>query len=98
MGNRYFVTAANAGKVLFFKRATLEYLVKTGNHLGNQLEREIYTKLQDLYQITWLRADALMFYHVYADLVTLAKSNDLEKSVYAMNDHYLELNVPGGNI
>lgn len=91
VGNRYFVTAANAGKVLFLKRAALEYLVKTGKHLGNQLEREIYTKLQDPYQITWLRADALMFYHVYADLVTLAKSNDLEKSVYAMNDHYLEL-------
>ena len=34
-----------------------------------------------------------MFYFVYADLVTLAKSNELEKSAYGMRIHYLELQV-----
>lgn len=34
-----------------------------------------------------------MFYHVYADLVTLSKSNELGKSVLDMNHHYLELRL-----
>ena len=37
------------------------------------------------------KADALMFCHIYADLVTLAKSNDLDKSVNDMSKHYLEI-------
>lgn len=40
-----------------------------------------------------LKADALMFYHVYADLVMLAKSNSLDKNVFSMNQHYMELNT-----
>lgn len=32
-----------------------------------------------------------MFYHIYADLVELAKSRDLKKSVLDMNIHYFEL-------
>ena len=32
-----------------------------------------------------------MFHHVYADLVTLAKSDELKKSVLDMHTHYLEL-------
>ena len=38
-----------------------------------------------------IKADALMFYHVYADLAMLAKSNELKKSAFDMNQHYLEL-------
>ena len=34
-----------------------------------------------------------MFYHVYADLVILSKSNELKKSVLDMNTHYLELKI-----
>ena len=34
-----------------------------------------------------------MFYHVYADLVMLAKSKSLDKNVFTMNQHYIELNV-----
>ena len=34
-----------------------------------------------------------MFYFVYADLVTLAKSNELGKSAYDMRIHYFELQV-----
>ena len=32
-----------------------------------------------------------MFYHVYAKLVSLSKSNELKKSVLDKNIHYLEL-------
>lgn len=34
-----------------------------------------------------------MFFHVYADLVMLAKSNQLKKSTLDMNQHYLELQL-----
>ena len=67
------------------------YLYETSKHLGNKLEREVYSKLQDRNELAWLRADAIMFHHVYADLVTLAKSNDHKKSVLDMNTHYFEL-------
>ena len=91
VGSRYFVTAHNAGKVLFLRKAAIEYLQKTGKNQGNQLEKEVYSKLQDSMELMWLRADALMFYHIYADLMALAKSNDLKKSVLDMGTHYLEL-------
>ena len=39
------------------------------------------------------KADALMFCHIYADLITLEKSNDLDKSVNDMSKHYLEIKV-----
>ena len=32
-----------------------------------------------------------MYYFIYADLVTLAKSNELNKSAYDIRIHYLEL-------
>lgn len=34
-----------------------------------------------------------MYYHVYADLVVLAKSKELHKSVFDMRQHYLELKL-----
>ena len=34
-----------------------------------------------------------MFYHIYADLVMLAKSNELKKSALDMNHHFLELQL-----
>lgn len=34
-----------------------------------------------------------MFYCVYADLVMLAKSKELDKSALDMNQHYLELKL-----
>ena len=43
--------------------------------------------------MTQLKTDSLMFYHIYADLVMLSKSNDLEKSAFDMNQHYLELKL-----
>lgn len=91
VGNRYFVTASNARKILFLAKAAITFLEYTGRHKGNKLEKELYTKLQDPRQLVLLKADALMFVHVYADLVTLAKSRDLNKHVLDMNIHYFEL-------
>ena len=91
VGNRYFVTAANAAKILFLKDAAIEFLKYSGKKTGNKLEKDVYTKLHDQTEIAQLRVDALMFYHIYADLVMLCKSNELKKSVLDMNVHYLEL-------
>lgn len=41
--------------------------------------------------IALLKADSLMYFHVYADLVMLSKSNELGKSILDMNLHYFEL-------
>ena len=93
VGSRYFVTAANAAKILYLKEAAIAFLEYTGKYQGNKLEKEVYTKLQDICMMTQLKTDSLMFYHIYADLVMLSKSNDLEKSAFDMNQHYLELKL-----
>ena len=92
VGSRYFVTAANAAKMLYLKRAAIAFLEFTqrGNQ-GNKLEKDLYMKLQDPTEVRHLKVDALMFCHIYADLVCLAKSTELRKSVLDMNVHYLEL-------
>ena len=90
VGSRYFVSAANASKKFLLKDAAIEYLKFTGKNLGNQLERTVYVKLQDPLELTLLRADGLMYYHIYADLVMLSKSTHLGKSALDMNQHYLE--------
>ena len=91
VGSRYFVSAANACKIFFLTKAALEFLEYTGKDKGNKLEQTLYSKLQDTGELSCLKADALMFYFVYADIVMLAKSNKLDKSVYDMKQHYLEL-------
>ena len=91
VGNRYFVTAANAAKILFLKDAAIDFLNYSGKSTGNKLEKDVYAKLHDETEITQLRVDALMFYHIYADLVMLSKSNKLKKSILDTNEHYLEL-------
>ena len=93
VGSRYFVSAANAAKIVLLKNAAVHFLQYTGKDTGNKLETELYTKLQDIDELARLRADALMYYHVYADLVMLSKSSDLGKSVMDMNKHYVELQV-----
>ena len=91
IGSRYFVTAANATKIVFLQEAAVHFLKYTGKDKGNKLERDVYTKLLDPTEIIQLKADGLMYHHVYADLVMLSKSNDLGKSSLDMNLHYLEL-------
>ena len=53
----------------------------------------MFEKLQDPDVITYLKADAILFHHVYSNLVMLAKSNVLNKNVLDMNQHYLELEL-----
>ncbi|MCH9715537.1 MAG: hypothetical protein K0U52_00410 [Gammaproteobacteria bacterium] len=94
IGSRYFVTAANSCKLSLLQEAAIEFLKFTRKHMkGNKLEREVYEKLQDPAELSQIKADALMFYHVYSDLTMLSKSNDLGLSVFSMNQHYLELQV-----
>jgi len=91
VGSRYFVSAANGCKILFLRDAAIEYLKFTGKDSGNRLERDVFTKLHDSVELAHLKADSLMYYHVYGDLYMLSKSNDLGLSVMSMNQHYLEL-------
>lgn len=93
VGSRYFVSAANACKILFLRNAALEYLKYTGKDVGNKLERDVFLKLQDPVELSHLAADSLMYYHVYGDLYMLSKSTELGLSVYSMNQHYLELQI-----
>ena len=91
VGSRYFVTATNACKIVFLKDAAIDFLKFTGKDSGNRLERDVFTKLQDPIELAHLKADSLMYYHVYGDLYMLSKSNDLGSTVLSMNQHYLEL-------
>lgn len=52
----------------------------------------MFKKLLDTELLARLKADAIMHYFVYSELVMLAKSEELKKSAFDMNKHYLELN------
>ena len=93
VGSRYFVTASNARKILFLREAAIDFLQYAGKSVGNKLEQDVFRKLQDSDELSQLKADALMFHHVYSNLVMLAKSNELNKSAFDMNQHYLELRL-----
>ena len=95
VGSRYFVTAANASKAFYLVPAAIEFLQFNGisDTSGNRLEKELYVQLQDPTILALLKADALMFYFVYADLTNLAKSKKMNKSAYDMGQHYLELKM-----
>ena len=66
VGSRYFVSAANAGKILFMAPVAIEFLEYTGKCSGNKLEKSVYTKLKEFKELAYLKADAIMFHHVYA--------------------------------
>ena len=94
VGSRYFVSAANGVRIVFLKEAALHFLKYTGKaESGNKLETSVNEKLSDPAVISCLKADSFMYYHIYADLVMLSKSTDLDKSAYDMNAHYLELQL-----
>ena len=93
VGNRYFVSASNATKIIFLAEAAINYLEYTGKSDGNNLERTVYQKLNNVEEMARLKADALMFYFIYSDLVMLAKSAKLNKSAFDMSYHYLELKL-----
>ena len=93
VGSRYFVMAYNAGKILFLREAAISFLKYTGKEKGNKLEQSVFQKLQDPLELMHLKVDAVMFHHVYCNLVMLAKSTHLNKNVLDMNKHYLELRI-----
>ena len=93
VGNRYFVSAANATRILFLVKAAMEYLQYTGKYEGNNLECTVFKKLLDTELLARLKADAIMHYFVYSELAMLAKSEELKKSAFDMNTHYLELKL-----
>ena len=65
--------------------------VDTGKSDGNRLERDVYAKLKKNKELAHIKVDGLMFYHVYSDLMALAKSNTLNKSALDTTYHYLDL-------
>ena len=75
VGSRYFVSAANGCKILFLKNAAIEFLKFTGKDCGNKLERDVFAKLHDSIELDHLKADSLMYYHIYGDLYMLSKSD-----------------------
>ena len=93
VGSRYFVSAVNACKILYLRNAAIEYLKFTGKDAGNKLERDVLRKLQDPIELSYLKADSLMYYHIYGDLYMLSKSKELGLSAFSMNHHYLELQL-----
>ena len=91
VGNRYFVTACNASNIVFLMTAAIEFMEYTGKRNGNKLEKEVYLKLKDEQEVLQIILDSLMYFHVYADLVMISTSKELNKSSLDMNTHYLEL-------
>ncbi len=79
--------------MIFLVEAAIAYLIYTDKNQGNKLERSVFCKLQDPTIMACAKADALMHHHIFADLVTLAKSKDLKKSALDMQLHYLELKI-----
>ena len=41
VGSRYFVTAANASKILYLRQAAISFLEYTGRAKGNKLEKDV---------------------------------------------------------
>ena len=63
----------------FFPKMLPKNSSHTGkNDVGNKLEKNVFGKLHDTQELAALRADGIMYYHVYhADLLMLSKSNEL---------------------
>ena len=47
VGNRYFVSAANATKSIYLKEAAVQFLIYTGKDTGNKLEKDVFAKLHN---------------------------------------------------
>ena len=50
-------------------------------------------RLNDPAELAHLKADAILFHHIYCKVVLLGKSCELNKNVFKMNQHYLELKL-----
>ena len=93
VGSRYHVTAKNAGRILYLTKAIRDFLTDLAQYKAlNQLESQVLKQLSNDSILAQLKLDGLLFDQLYADLMMLVKSKDLDKSVLDMNMHYLELN------
>ena len=92
VGSRYFVTSRNAGRILSLSKRATQFLeaLKVTKDLNN-LERDVLEHLKSAQVLALLKVDGLLFDQVYADLMLLLKSNELNKKYLDMNPHYLEL-------
>ena len=92
IGSRYYVTSRNAGRIHFLCRAMIAFLHERQLVKSlNRLESTCLLKLRDPIIIATLKLEGLMFDKVYADLMTLVKSTELNKSSLDMIIHYEEL-------
>ena len=92
VGSRYYVTSCNAGRLYFLCKALVEFLKEQELVKAlNCLESTCFMKLHDSLLITNLRLEGLMFDKVYADLMVLVKSTNLNKTAIEMSSHYEEL-------
>ena len=92
VGSRYHVTAKNAGRILFFSKAIRDFLIDLAQYKAlNQLESHVLKQLSNDSILAQLKLDGLLFDQLYADLMMLVKSKELDKSVLDMNVHYLEI-------
>jgi len=90
VGSRYHVTAKNAGRILYLNKAIRDFLTDLAQYKAlNQLESQVLKQLSNDSILTQLKLDGLLFDQLYADLMMLVKSKDLDKSVLDMNMHHL---------
>jgi len=92
VGSRYYDTSCDAGRVFYLKRAMIAFLKEQELIKSlNQLESACLKKLEDPMLITKIHMEGLMFDRVYANLMMLVKSKELNKLALDMNVHYKEL-------
>ena len=92
VGSHYYVTSCNAGWLYYLRKAMIEFLKEQELIKAlNRLETTCLKKLHDSLLLINLRLEGLMFDKVYADLMILVKSTDLNKTATEMSLHYEEL-------
>ena len=89
VGSRYFVTSRNAGRIFFLAPCAAEYLRSLER--TKELERDVLRHMSTDVDRALLKADGIFFDAIYADLMCLLKSRQLNKTYLDMNQHYLEL-------
>ena len=89
---QYFVTSRNAGRIVFLAPHAASYIrsLELTKELNN-LEKDVLTYMTRPQDLALLKVDGLLFDQVYADLMTLLKSNKLEKKYLDINVHLKEL-------
>ena len=92
VGSRYYVTSCNAGRLYFLCKALVGFLKE--QELIKAINCPEYTCLKKLHDSLLLvnsRLEGLMLDKVYADLMILVKSTNLNKTAIEISSHYEEL-------